>query len=164
VRFRAEHSFPAPAVAVAHALVDPAVALKIELPDLGPAELLGTERDDRGGRLELCYVYVGQLDPVARRLLGARRLELVQVVTMDFGTLRGAFTMTARGAGDKLQARATVALADGAGGHSKRTIDGEFTVRVPLVGGAAERRILPGVVRRLDVEADALAAHLRGAS
>jgi hypothetical protein len=34
---------------------------------------------------------------------------------------------------------------------------------VPIVGSSAERRIVPGLVRRLDVEADALTATLAAA-
>jgi hypothetical protein len=42
-------------------------------------------------------------------------------------------------------------------------VAGELFVRVPIVGGTAERRIVPGLVRRLDVEADALTAALTAA-
>jgi len=43
---------------------------------------------------------------------------------------------------------------------TRRRIDGEFFVKVPLVGGTAERRIVPGIVTRMDVEAAALTAAL----
>ena len=39
-------------------------------------------------------------------------------------------------------------------------IAGDFRVRVPLIGGTAERRIVPGIMRRLDVEAEALRARV----
>ncbi|MDQ1385449.1 MAG: hypothetical protein QOG65_2828, partial [Actinomycetota bacterium] len=43
---------------------------------------------------------------------------------------------------------------------TRRRIDGEFFVKVPLVGGTAERRIVPGLVTRMGVEAVALTAAL----
>ena len=45
-------------------------------------------------------------------------------------------------------------------GRTRRRIDGDFFVKFPLVGGTAERRIVPGLVRRLDIEADAVSAAL----
>ena len=39
-------------------------------------------------------------------------------------------------------------------------IDGDFRIKIPLVGGKAEKAIVPGLARRLDVEADAVAAEL----
>jgi hypothetical protein len=56
---------------------------------------------------------------------------------------------------------AIVATGDAA---CRRTIDGDFRIRIPVVGGTAERRVVPGLVRRLEVEADALDAATRGAS
>jgi Protein of unknown function (DUF2505) len=49
------------------------------------------------------------------------------------------------------------------GGGTVRRIDGELVVRAPLIGGTAERRIVPGLLRRLDVEAHALDDRLRNA-
>ena len=42
-----------------------------------------------------------------------------------------------------------------------RGLDGDFVVKVPVIGGSIERKLLPGILARLDVEADALAEHLR---
>ena len=39
---------------------------------------------------------------------------------------------------------------------------GELHVRIPVIGGSGEKRIVPGLVRRLDVEAAALAEALKG--
>ncbi|MER3452944.1 MAG: DUF2505 domain-containing protein, partial [Acidimicrobiia bacterium] len=45
-------------------------------------------------------------------------------------------------------------------GTAKRVIDGTLAVDVPLIGRSAERRILPGLLRRLDAEAEALRSWL----
>jgi hypothetical protein len=42
----------------------------------------------------------------------------------------------------------------------RRRISGEFRIKIPLIGGKAERAIVPGLARRLDVEAAALATAL----
>jgi hypothetical protein len=42
----------------------------------------------------------------------------------------------------------------------RRRISGDLRVKLPLVGSTAERRIVPGLVRRLDVEAAALQREL----
>jgi hypothetical protein len=39
-------------------------------------------------------------------------------------------------------------------------LDGELVVAIPGVGRMAERRIVPGLLRRLDIEADAVDAEL----
>jgi len=53
---------------------------------------------------------------------------------------------------------AITAIDDGT--RTRRRIAGDLHVRVPLVGGTAERRIVPGLVRRLDVEAEAITGQL----
>ncbi len=42
----------------------------------------------------------------------------------------------------------------------RRVISGDFRIKIPLVGGKAEKAIVPGLARRLDVEADAVAVEL----
>ena len=44
-----------------------------------------------------------------------------------------------------------------------RRLDGELVVAVPGVGRMAERRIVPGLLRRLDIEAQALNVRLKDA-
>jgi hypothetical protein len=43
-----------------------------------------------------------------------------------------------------------------AAGGSVRRLDGDLVVAVPGIGRMAERRIVPGVLHRLDVEAQAI--------
>lgn len=159
MRFTAEHFFPAPPAAVAALLVDPEFMTGVALPDLAlPTVVTHTGGDD--ARLQLRYEYVGSLDPIAKRVIGGHRLVLIQDLRLDRRTGRGHLTFTAEAAPDRLRARATVEISVAATG-SVRRLSGEFSVRVPVVGGTAERRILPGVLRRLDVEAGAVSARLQ---
>lgn len=158
MRFTAEHRFPAPPAAVAALLVDPDFMTGVALPDLSlPAVVAQAGGDD--ARLQLRYEYVGHLDPIAKRVMGGHRLALIQDLRLDRRTGRGRLTFTAEAAPEKLQAHASVEIA-ATGTGSVRRLSGEFSVRIPVVGATAERRILPGVLRRLDVEADALCARL----
>jgi hypothetical protein len=72
----------------------------------------------------------------------------------------GALTFEAEKDPRRLHGAADFALtADGSG--SVRRLDGELVVAVPAIGRMAERRIVPGLLRRLDIEAEALDGRLR---
>jgi len=155
VDFRAEHRFAAAPIVVAAVLRDPAFHTALDLPDLGRPEVLAA--DEHGLRLR--YAWTGDLDPIARRLLGDRPLTWIQEMRLDPETLAGTLTFAAEADPDRLNGDARVAItAEGTG--AVRRITGRLRVRVPLVGSAAERRILPGLLRRLDVEAAAVSARL----
>lgn len=161
MRFDVEHPLPARPHAVADLLVDADFYVTVELPDLAVPEVVTHEPSGERATLALRYKYVGSLDPVARKLIGSRDLTWLQTLTIERAEGRGRLTIVADGAGDRLHADASVVLREAEDGTTVRRIEGEFVVRVPLVGGTAERRILPGVLRRLDVEADALRARLQ---
>ncbi|MDZ4826886.1 MAG: DUF2505 family protein [Actinomycetota bacterium] len=159
MRFTAEHQFPAPPSAVVDLLIDPDFMTTVELPDLALPTILVHEVSDTAARLQLRYEYVGQIDALAKRVIGGRDLTWVQDLRLDRTSNTGELTFTAEAAPDKLKARAAVAITPTASG-SVRTLNGDFSIGVPLIGGTAERKILPGVLRRLDVEAAAVAAQL----
>jgi hypothetical protein len=160
--FEVEHDFAAPRTAVAEVLCDPAFQTRLELPDLGRAEVVASSVEGTTRILRLRYEYVGQLDGVARRLLGDRKLTWIQELRLDIGTFAGTLTFAAEQDADRLGGSADVAITPLDDDHrSRRRIAGDLHVRVPVVGGPAERRIVPGLVRRLDVEASALSEELR---
>lgn len=149
VRFTARHRLDGPPARVAAALCDPAFHLALRLPDLSAPEVL----DHGSGHIRLRYEFTGTLDPLARRLLAGRRLTWVQELHLDGAG--GRLRMAAEAAPDRLHGAATVALVPD-GDATLRLLDGELTVAVPLVGAGAERRIVAGILRRLDIEAEAL--------
>jgi len=142
-------------------MVDPAFVVTIALPDLSPAEVMDHSVDDGMNVLRVRYTYTGQLDPIAQRMLGGRELALVQTVSLDPETTTGTLTLVAEAEPNRLHGNATITIAAMTTG-ARRVLDGEFTVKVPLMGGAVERRLLPGILARFDVEADATAAKLSG--
>lgn len=141
-------------------LSDPDFYLGLDLPDLSRPEVLehGTDGDEAVVRLR--YEFVGSLDPIAQRLIGAGRLAWVQEVRVDQSGASGALRFEAEKNRRQLHGAADFVLnRDGTG--TVRTIDGELVVAVPGIGRMAERRIVPGLVRRLDIEAEAVNDRLR---
>jgi hypothetical protein len=155
----AEHRFGAPVDAVIAGLTDPDFHRGLRLPDL---QLLDVDVHPNQSEtvLRLRYDFVGHLDPLARRLLGGRRLTWLQELRLDRATGGGTLTFAAEADPRRLHGRADVVIEPGDGG-TRRTLDGELVVDVPIVGGNAERRIVPGLLRRLDIEAAALDQRLR---
>jgi hypothetical protein len=159
VHFVSEHRFAAPVEAVIAGLTDPTFHRELLLPDL---KLLDV--DDHTNQTEtvlrLRYDFVGHLDPFASRLLGDRRLTWLQELRLDRASGVGRLTFEAEADPRRLHGRADVALKPDDGG-TRRTLDGELVVAVPVVSGRAERSIVPGLLRRLDIEANALDQRLR---
>ena len=152
MRFHAEHRIRAPVGAVADLLVDVPFHRDLELPDVELLDVLHHDDDGAAALLTLRYEYVGRLDPPFARLLGGRRLTWVQEVTVDRDAGIGRLTFAAEGGEDRLHGRAEFALR-AEDDETLWLLHGEVRVRVPLVGGAAERRVLAGVLSRLEIEA-----------
>lgn len=166
MRFTAEQRIPdAAPESVAALLVDPEFEGRVELPDLSLPEVLDHRVDGKEGLLRLRYEYVGQLDPIAHRLLGGRKLRWLQELRLDLVGCRGTLHFAAEADPKRLYGDASVAIdrvtTDGGAAAARRRFDGELVVKAPVVGSMAERRIIPGLVRRLDVEADAVREELQ---
>jgi hypothetical protein len=160
MRFAAEHRFAAPVGAVIGGLTDPEFHRGLQLPDL---KLLDVDVQPNQSEtvLRLRYDFVGHLDPLARRLLGGRRLTWLQELHLD-GSGTGRLTFAAEADPRRLHGRADVAIEPDDGG-TRRRLGGDLVVDVPVVGRNAERRIVPGLLSRLEIEAAALDRHLRPA-
>jgi Protein of unknown function (DUF2505) len=163
VRFRVEHEFPGTPLEVAAILCDPAFHTMLDLPDLSRPEVVEHTASGSERLLRLRYEFVGHLDPIARRLLAGRRLTWVQELRLDTTTGVGRLSFAAEAEPDRMYGSASVTLLALDDARTRRTVEGDLFVRVPVVGGTAERRIVPGLVRRLDVEADALTVALAAA-
>jgi hypothetical protein len=161
VHFHAEHEFAASPVEVARLLLDPDFHTSLELPDVALPAVLASTREGDGGELRLRYEYVGHLDPIARRMLGSRELTWIQDLRLDPTATSGTLSFAADGDPDRLHGDGHVTI-DATPSGCRRRIAGELVVRVPLVGPIAERKLVPGIVRRLDLEAEAVRAQLEG--
>lgn len=155
VHFETTHRLRGTPIAVSAVLSDPQFYLDLELPDLSPPELLSQEARRGGTQLRLRYEFVGDLDPIARRVLGGRRLRWIQEVRVDDSARGGTLSFGAEQESRRLHGDATFALQPD-GQETVRHLEGELKVSIPGVSGMAERRIVPGLLRRLDIEAQAL--------
>jgi hypothetical protein len=160
VHFEVVHEFAAPAAAVADVLGDPEFHTRLDLPDLSRPEVVTDSVEGTTRVLLLRYEYIGQIDPIAQRIVGNRKLRWMQELRLDNQSLSGTLAFSAEQDERRLNGRADVAITAVEGDASRRRIAGDLHVRVPLVGGTAERRIVPGLVRRLHVEAAALKKEL----
>jgi hypothetical protein len=161
MKFSVDHQFPADPAKVIDILCDPAFQEQLDLPDLSRPTVVDVSTDSAKRALKLRYEFVGHLDPIATKVLGNRKLTWLQELSIDTATLQGSLTFAAEADPDRMHGNGTIVLtATNAGAH--RHIDGELVVKVPLIGGMAEKKIVPGLVRRLDIEAAAVTAALTG--
>jgi hypothetical protein len=156
MHFSAEHRFHGPPQAVAALLADPGFYLDLDLPDLSRPVVI--DRDEDGSKLRLRYEFTGSLNPLARRLIGPDRLAWIQEIHVGAGS--GELIFNAEADPTRLHGSARFTLLADDGGTVRR-LEGELIVAVPLVGGKAERQIVPGLLRRLDIEAESLDRRLR---
>jgi Protein of unknown function (DUF2505) len=164
VHFESDHEFPAPGADVAAVWCDPDFHTRLDLPDLSRPEVVAREVDGAIRVLRLRYEYIGQLDPIARRIVGGRKLTWIQELRLDTASCTGSLSFSAEEEPRKVNGTADVAIVTVDDARSRRRIAGDFHIRIPVVGGTAEKRIVPGLLRRLDVEAAALAQELRARS
>jgi hypothetical protein len=160
MRFEVEHEFSGNRAAVAAVLCDPDFHTNLDLPDLSRPSVVEHGNDGATRMLTLRYEYVGQLDPIARKVIAGRQLTWIQALRLDTTTYRGTLTFSAEAAPDRLNGQADLALVADGDERCTRRIGGDLHVRFPVIGGTAERRIVPGLLIRLDVEAAALAERL----
>ena len=159
MRFHTEHRFTGSPADVGAILVDPTFYLDLVLADLGRPEVLDQEADGDQVTLRLRYEFTGSLDPIAQRLIGPGRLAWVHEVRLSRSDGTGSLRFEAQRDPRRLHGAAGFVLTAEDTGTFRRT-DGELVVAVPGIGRMAERRIVPGVLRRMDREAEAIERRL----
>ena len=163
MRFDLEHRFSAPLAAVEAAMVDPAYLAALRLPDVAPPKVLAVDGDDSLVTTRVAYEYTGSLDPIAQRVLRGSEIGWVQEVTLDRTAHRARFTVVPKSHADRLRCSGTYALSE-QGEGALRVISGELRINVPLIASRAEKMIVPGLVRRMKLEAVFLQEWLEKAS
>jgi uncharacterized protein DUF2505 len=162
VKFELEHRFGAPLAAVEQAMVDPAFLESTRLPDVGPPDVLSREESGTVVTLRVRYEYTGGLDSLARRVLRSGDVSWVQETTLDRGTHRTEFNVVPKVYPDRFRCSGTMQLHE-EGTGTRRLIDGELRIKVPVFAGRAEGLILPGLRSRMNREAELLDEWVKGA-
>ena len=160
MQFEREHEFAGTVEQVASLMSDPNFQTMLDLPDLSRPDVVAHDVDGTSHWLTLRYEYIGQLDPIAQKVVGGRKLTWVQDLRIDVATGVGTLGFSADGVGGRADGTATVTITATGDDACRRRIAGDFRIRIPLVGGKAERAIVPGLERRLDVEAAEVSAEL----
>lgn len=162
MRLQAEHQFDATPDAVVSALLDPEFApLLSDLPDVGRVEVVDASGDDHGSEASLAVrlVYDGSLDGIAAKVLGSSAPSWVQTYRFDRLAHTGTLTIEPDAHRGLIDCAARISVvAHGAG--ARREVDGHLTVKVPLIGGRAERALGPAILARIDAEAGILSRWL----
>lgn len=161
VRFEFEQRWPAPADDVMGVYLDPTFWSGLSgLATTAPPQVLGIERDDRRATVQLRWVLTVDLPPDAARFLDPEHVSWVERTTWDLASRRAEVAFLPDRAGGLLRASAVAALL-GEGDGTVRRIEGDLSVRIPLVGRRVERAIVDGVVRHLTEEEAAVDQRLR---
>ena len=155
MRFHLEQRFAVPADAVMAAFADadfyPELA---SLPNVGEPQVIDRTQDGDVVRMQVRYRFTGELSAAARRVLDPQRLTWVDHATIDLAARRTVFELRADHYADRFRCHGAYSVDDDGTGGSRRTVDGELTVRAPLVGKAVERAIVSGLEHHLGDEVD----------
>jgi len=160
MRFSLEQRFTAPLDAVEAAFVDPAMLAELAtLPQLGRPELLAQVDDGHTVHQEVRYAFVGELAPAVTKVVDPTRLTWVELSELDRRTHRTTFRIDPDHYADRLSCAGMVTLKQGSHG-TRRVVEGDLRVRVPLVGSRVERAIVSGLRDHASAEAQVVQAWL----
>jgi hypothetical protein len=112
-------------------------------------------RDDGGDRIRRVVRVAPEreLPGAVAKLLGATRLEYTETIDYAWGSGRGTWSTQMAVMSDKVDSRGTFGFA-ASGDGVVRVIEGDVTVRVPLIGGAIEKGVVAEVCSGYDKAAE----------
>ena len=126
MEFTLDQRFAAPPIAVAAALVDPALlATMVELPRLGEASVLTTAHTGDRVRQEVRYRFEADLPGAARRFVDPEQLTWVEVGEHDLASGQSRYLIRPDHYADLLEGRYAARVVE-AGGGAARTVKGEI--------------------------------------
>ena len=162
MKLDASQIFSAPADAVCAGMADADFYAALDLPDLERPELLVCKARGPKTDIHLRFTYTGRLDPIARRVVGRDHVTWIQRLVVDHAARSCTLTVEPEIGVVPVTCAGTFTMHDADGNQCLRTLAGELRVKVPVIGGRAERSLAPGITRRLDLEAAALDRYLAG--
>ncbi len=150
-RFETRSTYEAPAAALIELYSDPAFH-EAKARAMGATRARCTRSQDADGTV---VVTLQTMRPARWAPGGKDRSTFI--LRIDTADGAGAWERIQRGFEDKARARGTTRIVTAGAGRSTVEVEGEIEIRVPLVGGALERRIVAG----LDHETEREAAFVR---
>lgn len=112
-------------------------------------------RDDSGGRIRRVVRVAPEreLPGAVAKLLGTTRLEYTETIDYTWGSGRGTWSTQMAVMTDKVDSRGTFGFV-ASGTAVTRIIEGDVTVRVPLIGGTIEKAVVSEVCTGYDKAAE----------
>jgi len=153
VRFHVEQRIPADVRRVSAAFADPAFFESLrELPQIGKPEVVSHERDGDRATLRVRYRFVGHLSAAVTAVVDPKKLSWVEESVHDLASGRVTFRMRPDHYGDRFASHGTYRFQAAGDDQTVRIVDGEVTIRMPIVGGRVEAAIVSGIKEHLDAE------------
>jgi hypothetical protein len=153
MRFAITQEVPGTADVVIATLLDPAFLAGLgELPNLAPPTVLDQTRSGDVVVQRVHYRFVGSLSSAVTRVIDPSKVSWVDEVTYDLDDQRATFRIIPDHYGDKLRCHGTYTF-EQRPSTTIRQVEGELTVRVPLVGRMVERAIVGGLTEHIEAEA-----------
>lgn len=120
-----------------------------------------TSHSDDGTTLvcETFWEHTGQLDPMAKALLGGKPLTWVTTVTIDRASKTGTINTVYMEGKIPGTCEAKVTYSED-GGQTTRDLQGEVIVKIMMAGPTVEKRLVEAIEKRQELEANALIAFL----
>lgn len=125
------------------------------IPDVAVPELRNVSDDGTTVTSETFWAYTGQLDTMAKAILGNNDLTWVQTVTIDKTTKSGTIDIVYMEGKVPGTCTGTVTYAED-GGTTTRTIEGSLVVKILFAGPQVEKRLVEALGVRFDAETEAL--------
>lgn len=154
MQFTVDQTLPGTAGEVIDTFTDPAfLASLAELPKVGAPELLDQRRQADEVQQRVRYRFRGELSPTVRRVIDPDRLTWVVERDYDLRAATASFRIVPDHYEGRLRCQGRERyVGDDDGRRTHRRVEGELTVRWPLVGGAIERAIVSGLREHLEEE------------
>lgn len=160
MRFRIEQRFEASPDDVARAYADPQLyASFTDLPRAGRPQVLSHQLDGAIVELAIRWSFTAALSSAARAVIDPDRLTWVERSRHDLAAREVGFEMLPDHYADRFSCRGAVRCSPGGDG-TRRAVEGELTVRAPLVARSVERAIVSGLDEQLQAEIGAVTRFL----
>jgi hypothetical protein len=156
VRFRVENAIALPRETVEGAFLDPAFYQSLgEMPNIRAPELLSKEEVGEEVHLRLRFAFDGNLPGAARRVLDPDKITWVHEETVFPLEHRSEFRMIPEHYRDRMRCSGQIHFEEVETGTIQR-LEGDLSIRYPLVGHLVERAIVMGMRQHLTEEAKLL--------
>lgn len=130
-----------------------------DLPETATPKVTNFSDDGTTLVCETFWEHTGQLDPMAKALLGGKPLTWVTTVTIDRSTKSGTINTVYMEGKIPGNCEASVNYEE-ADGSTTRDLQGEIVVKIMMAGPTVEKRLVEAIEKRQDLEANALIDYL----